>query len=184
MPRPLLRGLALFQPAAANALCNTSRKRTFFSANYTWGTSETNTSGGFAIPANRDRLDAEWGPGPSDIRHRLGASFSMQPVRTLTLGLNVRALSGMPFNVTTGRDDNADGVLEFAIRDLGGNPSGWAVNGLDLADVATGLPPAAPGQGRVEPAALKGPAEVPFALTVADEEDLHSGHSTNPYHPA
>jgi hypothetical protein len=86
-------------------------KRTFFNVNYTWGTSETNTTGGFAIPANRDNLASEWGPGPGDIRHRLGASFSMQPVRNMTMGANLRASSGMPFNVTTGRDDNSDGVF-------------------------------------------------------------------------
>jgi hypothetical protein len=92
-------------------------KRTFFNVNYSWGTSETNTSGGFAIPANRDRLDAEWGPGPADIRHRVGGSFSMQPVRNMTMGVNLRASSGMPFNLTTGRDDNSDGV--FNDRPLG-----------------------------------------------------------------
>ena len=55
--------------------------------------------------------------------------------------------------------------------------------GLGEADgEGLGLAAAAPGQRRVEPAALKGPAEVPFALTVADEEDLHSRDSTNPYH--
>jgi hypothetical protein len=86
-------------------------KRTFFNVNYTWGRSDTNTTGGFAIPANRDNLASEWGPGPNDIRHRVGASFSMQPVKNLTLGLNLRALTGMPFNVTTGRDDNGDGLF-------------------------------------------------------------------------
>ncbi len=92
-------------------------KRTFFNVNYTWGTSETNTTGGFSIPANRDNLASEWGPAPGDIRHRMGAAFSMQPVKNMTMGLNLRALSGTPFNVTTGRDDNSDGV--FNDRPLG-----------------------------------------------------------------
>ena len=92
-------------------------KRSFFNVNYTWGTSETNTTGGFSIPANRDNLASEWGPGPGDIRHRMGAAFSMQPVRNMTMGLNLRASSGMPFNLTTGRDDNSDGV--FNDRPLG-----------------------------------------------------------------
>ena len=38
----------------------------------------------------------------------------MQPMRNMTLGMNVRALSGMPYNVTTGRDDNGDGVIDDA----------------------------------------------------------------------
>ena len=86
-------------------------KRTFFNVNYTWSRNRTDTTGAFAIPANGDNLDTEWGPGPGDIPHRAGGSFSMQPIRNMTLGLNVRALSGMPYNLTTGRDDNGDGLF-------------------------------------------------------------------------
>jgi hypothetical protein len=86
-------------------------KRTFFSVNYTWSRGKTNTTGAFAIPANGDNLGSEWGPAPGDIRHRLGGSLSTQPVRNMTAGLNVRVQSGMPYNITTGRDDNADGLF-------------------------------------------------------------------------
>jgi hypothetical protein len=86
-------------------------KRTFFNVNYTWSRNRTDTTGAFAIPANGDNLDTEWGPGPGDIPHRVGGSFSMQPVRNMTLGLNVRAQSGMPYTITTGRDDNGDGLF-------------------------------------------------------------------------
>jgi hypothetical protein len=86
-------------------------KRTFFNVNYTWSRNRTDTTGAFAIPANGDNLDTEWGPGPGDIPHRVGGSFSMQPIRNMTLGLNVRAQSGMPYNITTGRDDNGDGLF-------------------------------------------------------------------------
>jgi hypothetical protein len=86
-------------------------KRTFFNVNYTWGRSETNTTGGFGIPASGDNLSREWGPGPTDIRHRVGGSFSMQPIRNMTMGVNLRALSGAPYDITTGRDENADGVF-------------------------------------------------------------------------
>jgi len=86
-------------------------KRSFFSVNYTWGKNDTNTTGGFAIPANRDNLESEWGPGPGDVRHRFGGSLSMQPVRNLTLGVNLRALTGTAYNITTGRDNNEDGLF-------------------------------------------------------------------------
>jgi hypothetical protein len=86
-------------------------KRTFFTVNYTWSRNRTDTTGAFAIPANGDNLETEWGPGMGDVPHRVGASFSMQPVRNMTLGLNVRAQSGMPYNITTGRDDNGDGLF-------------------------------------------------------------------------
>jgi hypothetical protein len=94
-------------------------KRTFFSLNYTWSQSETNTTGAFAIPANRDTLDSEWGPAGGDIRHRVGGSINTSPVKNLTMGINVRAQSGSPFNIITGRDDNADGV--FNDRPAGGS---------------------------------------------------------------
>jgi len=86
-------------------------KRSFFSVNYTWGKNDTNTTGAFAIPANRDNLESEWGPGPGDVRHRFGGSLSMQPVRNLTLGVNLRALTGTAYNITTGRDNNEDGLF-------------------------------------------------------------------------
>ena len=86
-------------------------KRTFFNVNYTWSRNRTDTTGAFAIPANGDNLATEWGPGPGDVPHRVGGSFSMQPIRDMTFGMNVRALSGSPYNITTGRDDNGDGLF-------------------------------------------------------------------------
>ncbi len=86
-------------------------KRAFVHVNYTWSRNRTDTTGAFAIPANGDNLDTEWGPGPGDVPHRVGGLFSMQPIRNMTLGLNVRAASGSPYNVTTGRDDNGDGLF-------------------------------------------------------------------------
>jgi len=86
-------------------------RRTFLHVNYTWSRSRTDTTGAFAIPANGDNLDTEWGPGMGDVPHRVGGSFSMQPIRNMTLGLNVRAQSGSPYNITTGRDDNGDGLF-------------------------------------------------------------------------
>lgn len=86
-------------------------KRTFFAVNYNWSKSHTNATGGFSIPASGDQLDSEWGPSGGDIRHRGGANFSSSPFRNFTLGLNLRAQSGLPYNVTTGRDNNADGVF-------------------------------------------------------------------------
>jgi hypothetical protein len=93
------------------SLVRTDWKRTFLHLNYTWSRSRTDTTGAFAIPANGDNLDTEWGPAPGDVPHRVGGSFSMQPIRNMTLGLNVRAASGSPYNITTGRDDNGDGLF-------------------------------------------------------------------------
>lgn len=86
-------------------------KRSFFFANYTWSKSDTNTTGAFSLPANGDNLDTEWGPSGGDTRHRASASMSMAPINNMSLSLNLRAQSGSPYNITTGRDDNRDGLF-------------------------------------------------------------------------
>ena len=84
-------------------------KQTFFAANYSLTSSETNTTGPFALSANGDDLSTEWGT--SSPRHRAGASFNMRPFSTVGIAVNVRALSGTPYTITTGTDDNADGLF-------------------------------------------------------------------------
>jgi hypothetical protein len=86
-------------------------KRSFFFVNYTWSKSDTNTTGAFALPANGDNLDTEWGPSGGDVRHRANASVSMAPITNMSLSLNARAQSGTPYTITTGRDDNRDGLF-------------------------------------------------------------------------
>jgi hypothetical protein len=86
-------------------------KRAFFFANYTWSKSETNTTGAYSLPANGDNLDTEWGPSAVDARHRASFSMNMTPVTNLSLSINARGQSGTPYNITTGRDDNRDGLF-------------------------------------------------------------------------
>ncbi len=84
-------------------------RQTLLAANYTFTASETNTTGAFGLPANGDDLSTEWGV--QMPRHRLGGLFNMRPMGNLTIGLSFRALSGMPYTVTTGADLNRDGVF-------------------------------------------------------------------------
>lgn len=86
-------------------------KRSFFFANYTWSKSDTNTTGAFSLPANGDNLDTEWGPSGGDARHRASFSMNMSPITNLSVSLNARGQSGSPYNITTGRDDNRDGLF-------------------------------------------------------------------------
>ncbi len=88
-----------------------SARRLFFMVNYTLAQSETDTTGAFSLPANGDNLETEWGPAAGDIRHRFGGSFNMTPFRDVSVGMNFQVRSPMPFNITTGRDDNGDGVF-------------------------------------------------------------------------
>jgi hypothetical protein len=80
-------------------------------ANYTLSTSRANTGGASSTPTIDDNLGAEWGPSSGDSRHRLGGMINAQPIANLTVSFNVSARSALPYNITTGRDDNLDGVF-------------------------------------------------------------------------
>lgn len=143
-------------------------KRTFFAANYTWSRNDTNTGGAFSLPATRDDLEAEWGPASNDVRHRLGGSLGMQPVRNLSCGLNVRVQSGMPYNVTTGRDDNADGVFND-------RPAGTSRNserGGALVDLGGRISYA---WGFGKPRQATGPGGATVAIRIGDSGGLGPG---------
>ena len=105
--------------------------RFFLVGNYSWSRATSNTAGAFTLPAGP--LDDEWGPVAGDIRHRAGASLSASPFKNLSLGLNVRAQSGLPYTVTTGRDENGDGVFNDRPTGIGRNTARgaaqWDVGG-------------------------------------------------------
>ena len=86
-----------------------NRRNTFLAANYNVSSSDTNTTGAFAIPANGDDLSTEWGPAVP--RHRASLTFNTRPFANLALSLNLRAQSGSPYNVTIGADRNGDGLF-------------------------------------------------------------------------
>ncbi len=143
-------------------------KRTFFNVNYSWSRNDTDTTGAFAIPASGDNLESEWGPGPNDIRHRVGASLSTQPVKNLAVGLTLRAQSGSPYNITTGRDDNADGL--FTDRPAG-TPRN-AARGGGLVDLGGRLSYA---WGFGKPRQAGGPGGTMVAVRIGDGGGLGPG---------
>jgi len=79
-------------------------------AQYTFSKSEDNTDGPLALPANSRNLGPEWGRSDFDMRHRLVLSGTSDLPANFRLGLVLVANSGRPFNITTGSDDNHDGV--------------------------------------------------------------------------
>ncbi len=103
--------------------------RTIVFANYTFTKSQSNTSGAFSLPATDNAIGQEWGPVAP--RHRFGAQFNTQILRDLGISITARAQSGMPYNITTGSDNNGDGV--FNDRPVGvGRNSGLAAAQWDL----------------------------------------------------
>jgi outer membrane receptor protein involved in Fe transport len=79
-------------------------------AQYVFGKTLTDTGGVNWFPADSFHPQGEWGRADTDRRHQfnlLGAA-ALHP--WLNLGVSVALQSGIPFNLTTGRDNNRDGL--------------------------------------------------------------------------
>jgi hypothetical protein len=89
---------------------NHDDRRTVF-ANYSYVHGRSDTDGRTTVPADGSRLDREWGPIAGQRAHQanLGAHFTLPS--ELNVSPYLTAASGHVFNVTTGLDDNGDGVF-------------------------------------------------------------------------
>jgi outer membrane receptor protein involved in Fe transport len=79
-------------------------------AQYTFGRTLTNTGGVNWYPANSFNPAGEWGRADTDRRHQFNLLGTASLHRWLNFGFSLSLLSGVPFNITTGRDDNGDGI--------------------------------------------------------------------------
>ncbi|HZS60322.1 MAG TPA: carboxypeptidase-like regulatory domain-containing protein [Gemmatimonadaceae bacterium] len=75
---------------------------------YTFDSSTANTTGAFDVPPTGN-LSTEWGP--SGPRHRVIATSFVRPTGKLSVIGSVRVQSPSFFNITTGFDDNHDGIF-------------------------------------------------------------------------
>jgi hypothetical protein len=67
-----------------------------------------NASGTFSLPANNYDLRAETGPAFDDARHRFNMMGVLALPRGFQTGLVFSVSSGLPYDITTGFDDNND----------------------------------------------------------------------------
>jgi Carboxypeptidase regulatory-like domain/TonB dependent receptor len=86
------------------------KKAVKFKAQYTLSRSDDNTDGPLVLPADSRNLGLEWGRSSFDMRHRFVMAGTSDLPGAFRLGLMLVANSGTPFNITTGSDDNGDGV--------------------------------------------------------------------------
>lgn len=77
---------------------------------YTLGRTLNDTDGPEALPADSRDLSREWARAGFDRRHRFRAAGKLTAADWFELGWIVRLESGAPYNLTTGRDDNRDGI--------------------------------------------------------------------------
>ena len=75
---------------------------------YTFASSERDTEDFRFMPQDQRDYAADRGPGVNDSRHRLATSFTMVLPFALRLAGVVTARTALPYNVTTGGDDNRD----------------------------------------------------------------------------
>jgi hypothetical protein len=64
-----------------------------------------------SIPTSVLGIPGEWGPAPNDVRHRLVGFGRARLLKGVTLSAMFRLESGAPYEVTTGFDDNGDGIV-------------------------------------------------------------------------
>jgi len=86
------------------------RQRLAATAQYTLSRTVNDTSGAFSLPADNYDLQAEMGRADFDRRHRFSLAGVVNPLAGLRFGTVLAVASGLPFNITTGRDDNHDTV--------------------------------------------------------------------------
>jgi hypothetical protein len=104
-----------------NANYRVPQRNIFFSLGYTLSNVKNHANNATSLPANSLDPDADWGPSSQDIRHRLFSTVNY----TFPLGLRVNLMnqysSAPPYTITTGRDDNRDGVSNDRPAGVGRN---------------------------------------------------------------
>jgi len=96
-------------------------QRLFLAANYTISRSLNDTDSPFSLPADNYDLAAERGPALDVPRHRFTSLFNTPLVNRFRLGTSLRVQSALPYNITTGRDDNGDTVSNDRPAGIGRN---------------------------------------------------------------
>jgi hypothetical protein len=77
-------------------------------ANYTLSSTRSDTESAYSAPSDSNDLTTEFGRANFDQRHRFFVGGSVSPFWGLQLSPFVSVASGGPFNIRTGRDNNAD----------------------------------------------------------------------------
>lgn len=90
---------------------------------YTLSKTYNNTSGITYFPESSFDPAADWARSDNDRRHKFDLLGSMHPTRLLTVGAALSLYSGKPVNVTTGSDNNHDGIVND-------RPDGYSRNTL------------------------------------------------------
>jgi hypothetical protein len=100
-------------------------------AQYTLSKTHNDTDGITYFPANSVSPSGEWGRANYDQRHRLNLIETVELGKFVNLGVGLRIYSGTPFTITTGLDQNHDGLANERPSGVGRN----SAHGPGYADV-------------------------------------------------
>ena len=104
-----------------------------FNVNYTFGQEKNHADSATALPSDSLNPDVDWGPSRQDIRHRVQLQAQMPLLFGVRGNFNLNVASGVPYTMTTGLDDNDDGVFNDRPEGVGRNSlRGDATWGLNL----------------------------------------------------
>jgi len=126
--------VSLIAPSPAVQAQRLNWKRISFNFNYSAGRFENNTDGPFSIPFTGSP-EGEWGEVPGEFRHhRINTGINAGVLKNLNANININAMTGTPYSITTGRDNNGDLVINDRPDGVGRNSAWttgmWAVNGF------------------------------------------------------
>ena len=93
----------------------------FWSANYLLMKNTNEADSPFSLPVNNLNLRAERGPASTDIRHLFTAFASRKLRKGFGVSAIINATSALPYNITTGFDNNGDTVINDRPGGVGRN---------------------------------------------------------------
>ena len=104
----------------------------FFRVNYTLGQEKNYADSATSLPSDSLNPDVDWGPSRQDVRHRVQLNAQLPLMFGIRSSFNFNLNAGAPYNMTTGFDDNDDGVFNdrpFGVsrNSLRGEPT-WGLN--------------------------------------------------------
>jgi hypothetical protein len=97
------------------------KNRGFMFTNYTLASAKNSSDNPLALPMDSRNPDLDWAPSSQDVRHRVNALVNLNLPKSFRVNFNVNASSGAPYTITTGRDDNHDGVTNDRPAGVGRN---------------------------------------------------------------
>jgi hypothetical protein len=93
-------------------------RRLSMNAGYMYLRARNNSNGFFSVPPTGN-VDDDWGPGPADAPYRVQVAMTSTQLRNLTANIGFFAFANQPYTLTTGTDDNRDGLINDRPRGVG-----------------------------------------------------------------